>query len=96
MSALSEREQRILNEIEAGLAGSGRTRWWPYRWLPGLVAILLGGYGMLAVGLIQGSVPLIVVGIPLAQFSPLAAGYLYRRRSRVLIAPGAGPGRRGH
>ena len=64
------------------VVSSGHARLRRCLWLSGLVAALLCGYGMLAAGLILNSVPLIWTGIPLAQFSPLAVGYLYRRRSR--------------
>jgi hypothetical protein len=44
-------------------------------WIAGLLASLLCGFGLLTAGLVLNSLPLIVVGIPLAQFSPFIAGY---------------------
>ena len=93
MSSLSAREQKILNEIEGDLAAAEprlaralaavrhpRRRVLLYTVI--LVAPLLAGFGLLTLGLIYASVPLITVGIPLAQFSPFAAGYLLLTRSR--------------
>ena len=70
------------------VVGSRHARRGQCLWLSVLLAILLGGYGMLTVGLVRGNGPLIAVGIPLAQFSPLVAGYLYRRHSRPVRQKG--------
>jgi hypothetical protein len=51
-------------------------------WIAGLIASLLCGFGLLTAGLVLNSLPLIVVGTPLAQFSPFVAGYRGIARAR--------------
>jgi Protein of unknown function (DUF3040) len=58
-----------------------RFRW--RMWLMGMIATLLCGIGLLTAGIIIDSFPLIFAGIPLAQFSPFAFGYLIRKRFRT-------------
>ncbi len=52
-------------------------------WLTVMIASLLCGIGLLTIGIIVNSFPLIFAGIPLAQFSPFGFGYLIRKRSRA-------------
>jgi hypothetical protein len=94
MPPLSGREQRILTEIEDRLAraeprlaralAAGRAS--RGRHAAGVLAVLLGpllcGFGLLALGIRYHDVALITIGIPLAQFSPVAAGYLLLTRRR--------------
>jgi hypothetical protein len=61
---------------------SGHPRLRRHAWLIGMMTSLLCGIGLLATGLALHSFPLIFTGIPLAQFTPAAAGWLSRRRSR--------------
>jgi hypothetical protein len=51
-------------------------------WVIGMITSLLCGIGLLTAGITIGNFPLIIAGIPLAQFTPLAAGWLSAKRSR--------------
>lgn len=90
---LSEKEQRILREIEHRLAFNDphlnralRTGWpsLPHRQVlaAGVLASLLTGIALLISGLMLNMLALAWAGIPLVQFGPAAIVLTYRKRRK--------------
>jgi hypothetical protein len=67
-------------------------------WIAGMCGLLLSGIALLTIGPVMHIVVLTWIGAPLAQFSPVAVGYLCKRAHRSSLgkpatpAPGYGRG----